>query len=349
MNVQNNRLVAHWLLLGAILIVIQILLGGITRLTGSGLSITEWKPILGTIPPMNEQQWQDAFDKYKQIAQYKYIHNYFTLRDFKFIYFWEWFHRNWGRFMGLVFIVPFVYFIYKRKITLSLFWPMVLLFLLGGLQGAIGWIMVKSGVGTSLVYVSHIRLAIHFMAALILLVYVVWLAMSISVPQSKLSPSLKIKRYSVFVLALLTLQLIYGAFMAGTRAAKSAITWPSINGSFLPKSLFSEGSFINDLVNNLLTIQWIHRNLAYLLALLIIVLTLQLFRQPRATVLFRMRWWPLTLVVIQITLGILALVNYLNSYQLTFSIIHQLFGILLLLCITLVYFYSRGKAESNSR
>lgn len=344
MNIQKNRSVALWLLFGAVLIIIQILLGGITRLTGSGLSITEWKPILGTLPPLNDQEWAVAFEKYKQIAQYKYIHNYFTLRDFKFIYFWEWLHRNWGRFMGLVFIGPFVYFIYKRKITRSMFWPMVLLFLLGGLQGAIGWIMVKSGVGTSLVYVSHIRLAAHFIAALILLVYVVWFALYISVPQSSVTAAFKTRRLSIFALSLLAVQLTYGAFMAGTHAAKSAITWPTINGSFVPKALFTEGSFYNDLLHNLITIQFVHRNLACLIAIIVVLITWQLRHQPRATLLYKIRWWPLALVLLQVTLGILALVNYLNSTQLVFSILHQLFGILLLLGLVVVYFFSRGKA-----
>ncbi len=115
MDLKKHRPVAIWLFIGAGMIIIQVLLGGITRLTGSGLSITEWKPILGALPPMNEHDWNVAFEKYKQIAQYKYIHNYFSLHDFKFIYFWEWLHRNWARFMGVVFIVPFVYFIYKGK------------------------------------------------------------------------------------------------------------------------------------------------------------------------------------------------------------------------------------------
>src|SRR5690606_25315793 len=125
--------------------VIQVLLGGITRLTGSGLSITEWKPILGTIPPLNEQAWQEAFLKYQQIAQYKLLNSHFSLSDFKAIYFWEWFHRNWARFMGLVFIIPFVYFIFTKKIDKKMIKPMIILFLLGALQGLIGWIMVKSG------------------------------------------------------------------------------------------------------------------------------------------------------------------------------------------------------------
>lgn len=117
MQLQKNKPVATWLFVGAGMIIIQVLLGGITRLTGSGLSITEWQPILGALPPMNEQAWVEAFNKYKEIAQFKYIHNYFTLQDFKSIYFWEWFHRDWARLMGVVFIIPFVYFIIKRRST----------------------------------------------------------------------------------------------------------------------------------------------------------------------------------------------------------------------------------------
>lgn len=346
MEIQKNKPVAFWLLTGAVMIIIQILIGGITRLTGSGLSITEWQPLLGTLPPMNESQWNEAFDKYKEIAQYKYIHNYFTLSDFKFIYFWEWFHRNWGRLMGLVFAIPFVYFLYKKKINRTMLWPMIILFLLGGLQGALGWIMVKSGIGTDLVYVSHIRLAIHFIAALILLVYVIWFALKISVPKEKLTFSPYIKWFSVLILFLLGIQLVYGAFMAGTHAAKSAITWPTINGSFFPK-MFNEGAFLHDVTNNLITIQFVHRNLAYLLVILILVYSRRLSRQPINSFLFKWRWLPVILVTVQVTLGILSLINYLNNNKLIFSILHQLVGILLLCCIIIFYYFGRGKNISK--
>lgn len=342
MDMQKNKPVAIWLLIGAIMIVVQILLGGITRLTGSGLSITEWQPILGALPPMNESQWIAAFEKYKQIAQYKYIHNYFTLHDFKFIYFWEWFHRNWGRLMGVVFALPFIYFLYKRKIGRTMLWPMILLFLLGGLQGAIGWIMVKSGVGTDLVYVSHIRLAIHFVAALALLVYVIWFALKISVPANRISFAPTIRIFSIIILALLTVQLIYGAFMAGTHAANAAITWPTINGSFYPR-MFTEGNLWHDITNNNITIQFIHRNLAYLLAVLIFIYTIKLNTQPKKSFLYKWRFIPFVLVLLQIVLGILSLINYLNQYRLVFSIFHQLFGILLLISIVITYFFSISK------
>ena len=341
MDLKKNRPVAIWLFTGAAMIIVQILLGGITRLTGSGLSITEWKPILGALPPMNEQDWQTAFEKYKQIAQYKYIHNYFTLGDFKFIYFWEWLHRNWGRFMGIVFIVPFAYFIYKGRIGRSLLWPMVVLFLLGALQGAIGWIMVASGIGTDLVYVSHIRLAVHFMAALVLLVYVVWFALKLAVPDFKKQRVAKVKNFSLVLLVVLTLQLIYGAFMAGTHAAKSAITWPDINGAFVPP--MGEGGIFHDL----LAIQFIHRSLAYLIAALILYFTVILYRQSKTSVLYQLRNLPLVITLLQITLGIFTLVQYLNpSHRLWLGISHQLVGILLLLSLVTVYFYSAKRPSS---
>ena len=339
MDLKKNRPVAIWLFIGAAMIAVQILLGGITRLTGSGLSITEWKPILGALPPMNEHDWNIAFEKYQQIAQFKYIHNYFSLADFKSIYFWEWLHRNWARFMGIVFIVPFVWFIYKRRIDRSMLWPMAILFLLGALQGAIGWIMVASGVGTDLVYVSHIRLAAHFIAALILLVYVVWFALKISVPDFKKQNIPSIKYFGLLLLAVLTVQLIYGAFMAGTHAAKSSITWPTINGQWVPN--MSDGGIFH----NLLAIQFIHRGLAYLITLLVIVFTVMLYKQSKATVLYKLRNVPLLITLLQVTLGVLTLMNYLTNAKLSLAITHQFVGILLLTSLVVVYFYSAKRIK----
>ena len=221
-------------------------------------------------------------------------------------------------------------------------WPMVILFLLGGLQGVLGWIMVKSGVGTSLVYVSHVRLAIHFMAGLILLAYVIWFALKISVPKDQVTYEPGLKNFTVLILVLLTLQLIYGAFMAGTHAAKAAITWPSINGQYFPP-LVDEAGFWSSMINNLISIQFIHRNLAYLLAILIFIYTVKLYRQPQNGHLFKMRNWPFLLVMIQIGLGIFSLINYLNNLKLLFSILHQLFGILLLVSLVVTYYFLARK------
>src|SRR5690606_5203799 len=183
---RSSRPVAIWLLVGVGMIIIQVLLGGITRLTGSGLSITEWKPIMGALPPMNEGDWKIAFEKYQQIAQFKYLNFHYTLEDFKFIFFWEWFHRLWARLLGVVFIIPFVIFLVQKRFKKEMIRPMIILFLLGALQGLVGWIMVQSGLNDSeLLYVSHYRLAIHFILALGLLVYTLWFALELLIPNSQ--------------------------------------------------------------------------------------------------------------------------------------------------------------------
>ena len=161
-NSKKKKAVAIWLLIGVIMIIIQIALGGITRLTGSGLSMTEWKPIMGFIPPINHEQWVEAFKGYQEIAQYKYVNNHFTIQYFKFIFFWEWFHRFWARFLAVVFIIPFIYIIKRKYFLKEMIKPLIILFVLGALQGFIGWFMVQSGLNSSgLLHVIHIRLSIH--------------------------------------------------------------------------------------------------------------------------------------------------------------------------------------------
>ena len=193
---RSNRIIANWLFIGVGMLIVQVLLGGITRLTGSGLSITEWNPIMGAIPPLNEQQWQKAFKAYQQIAQYKYLNNNFTLSDFKFIFFWEWFHRLWARLMGLVFLVPFIYFLVKGYFKKWMITPLIMLFVLGGLQGVIGWIMVKSGLNDENLYVSHFRLAIHFIAAMLLIAYTLIFGLSLIVPHEDRLQNPPLRRFA---------------------------------------------------------------------------------------------------------------------------------------------------------
>ena len=182
---RKKKIVAYWLLIGVFMIIIQVLLGGITRLTGSGLSITEWKPIMGAVPPVTEQDWNIAFDKYKQIAQFKYVNSHFELDDFKFIFFWEWFHRLWARLLGVVFAIGFVYFLVKKYFDKQMILPLVILFILGAAQGLVGWIMVASGLNDTELYVNHIKLAMHFMAALLLLVYTICFALQLLVHEHR--------------------------------------------------------------------------------------------------------------------------------------------------------------------
>ena len=334
-SVTKSKAVAIWLLVGVGMIIIQVLLGGITRLTGSGLSITEWKPILGALPPLNEADWLKAFEQYKQIGQYKHLNFEFTLSDFKFIYFWEWFHREWARLIGVVFFIPFVWFIVKKKIEKWMINPMIILFLLGLLQALLGWIMVASGLNEEDLYVDHIRLAIHFIAALGLLCYTLWFALVLLVPNEERVVSLPLKKQTNLLLVLLVVQLIFGAFMAGLKAANFATTWPLINGEFIPSSLANDS--VSTFTHDPLAVHFVHRNLAYLLAIMIIV-WYRKAKQVEAGVYFgRWRSVPLVLVLVQVLLGILTVLYANNSTALLWlGVAHQFTGMMLLLSFVMV-------------
>ncbi|MEY3059771.1 MAG: hypothetical protein RL000_1123 [Bacteroidota bacterium] len=341
-SVTKSKTVAIWLLVGVGMIIIQVLLGGITRLTGSGLSITEWKPILGALPPLNEADWLKAFEQYKQIGQYKHLNFEFTLSDFKFIYFWEWFHREWARLIGVVFFIPFVWFIVKKKIEKWMINPMIILFLLGLLQALLGWIMVASGLNEEDLYVDHIRLAIHFIAALGLLCYTLWFALVLLVPNEERVVSLPLKKQTNLLLVLLVVQLIFGAFMAGLKAANFATTWPLINGEFIPSSLANDS--ISTFTHDPLAVHFVHRNLAYLLAIMII-LWYRKAKQVEAGVYFiRWRSVPLLLVLLQVLLGILTVLYANNSTALLWlGVAHQFTGMMLLLSFIMVAYLIKKK------
>lgn len=345
----GSRAVAFWLLTGVGMIMVQVLLGGITRLTGSGLSITEWKPILGAFPPMNELDWVAAFDKYKEIGQFKHINFDFTLSDFKFIYFWEWFHRVWARLIGLVFLIPFIYFIRKKMISNEMVIPMIILFLLGALQGALGWIMVKSGLNEEDIYVSHIRLAIHFMAALGLLWYTLWFAFRLLIPEAGRTFQPALKKYTVILLILLIIQLIYGAFMAGLKAGSFAPTWPSINNQWWPTGMdAAKGGFF--LTDNPITVQFIHRGLAYLISILIIAWYLKARKIAEEGLFVKLSYLPVLLVVIQVILGILTVIYSTNHKTLLWlGVSHQFVAMLLLMSLVYMSYLLIGKRSLPQR
>lgn len=310
----SSRPVAIWVYIGVIMLLIQVILGGITRLTGSGLSITEWNVVTGTVPPLNTAQWEAEFTKYKATPQYQLINSGFTLSEFKFIFFWEWFHRFWARMVGVVFLVGFVWLVARRQMKRWMEKPLIILFLLGGLQGLIGWVMVASGLTGDAIYVRPTRLALHFVFALGLIVYAFWFALQLSVPESArikgADTTRSLRRWTWFILAVLFFQLSYGALMAGHKAATVAPTWPTINGSWVPDGLFSQQPLLQDLVGNKLTVHFIHRGLAYLLLILVAIWSVIATRLPEQTPAFRrLRWLPLTLIGVQIVLGITALLT----------------------------------------
>jgi len=344
---RSSRPIAIWLLVGVAMIIIQVLLGGITRLTGSGLSITEWKPIMGALPPMNDQEWNTAFEKYQQIAQYKYVNAHFTLGDFKFIFFWEWFHRLWARLIGVVFLVPFIIFLVQRRFRPAMVKPMIILFLLGALQGLVGWIMVQSGLDESeRIYVSHYKLAIHFILALGLLCYAVWFALKLLVKEEQFVFQPVLRKFTIWLVSLLLIQLIYGALMAGLKAATYAPTWPLINGEWMPTIVRNETHTVgnNLLTDNPLVIHFIHRNLAYIITILVVAWWWKA-RKVTASLLFRRtRSLPLWLVCIQVTLGVFTVLNALEPDRfLWLGIAHQFVAMLLLLSLVWMIYLIRSK------
>jgi cytochrome c oxidase assembly protein subunit 15 len=345
---RSSKPVAIWLLTGVFMIVIQVLLGGITRLTGSGLSITEWKPIMGALPPMNEQDWNIAFEKYKQIAQYKYLNSHFSLADFKFIFFWEWFHRSWARLISVVFIIPFIIFIIQKRFKKEMIRPLLILFLLGALQGLVGWIMVQSGLEDSeLLYVSHYKLAIHFILALGLLCYTLWFALELLIPTHQFTFNASLRSFTGWLIGLLTLQLIYGAFMAGLKAATMAPTWPTINGVWWPDDISSFGgrqfAGISFLVDHPLVIHFIHRNLAYTIAVLLCIWTWKAFKIKGGTIFQQTKAWPFLLVLLQVILGILTVLSVINANSfLWLAVAHQFVAMLLLLSLLWMFYIIRS-------
>lgn len=356
---KKRKAVAYWLLAGVIMIMIQVLLGGITRLTGSGLSIAEWKPILGAVPPMNEKAWTEAFELYKQKAagQFVFQNSDFTLSDFKSIYFWEWLHREWARLMGGVFIAGFAYFFIKKYFDKQMVAPFVVLFVLGGLQGGVGWIMVASGLNPEDTHVSHIKLALHFIAALLLLCYVLWFALQLLIPKENLVRDNRLHRYTVITIALLVIQLIYGAFMAGLKAAPAAPTWPKINDSWLPQNPGSYGgnsySGIHMITDQPIMIHLIHRSLAYTLFFMIIVWAvwaLKTAARNKSALLKKASYWPVVLVLAQVLLGIFTVLNAPLMTQNKFgrfeiiAELHQLVAMFLLMSLMVnVYIVRRQK------
>lgn len=344
----KDKVIGNWLLVGVAMMVGQVLLGGVTRLTGSGLSITEWQPILGAIPPLTSQGWSEAFELYQQkTSQYKYLNQDFSLSDFKFIYFWEWFHRLWARLIAVAFVIPFVYFLAKKYLSRKVVVILLSLFASGIGIGLIGWIMVKSGLNNDNVYVSHINLAYHFLSAMLLIGCTYWFALTLRKgSEPKISnPSLRLLH--ILALLLLFFQMMYGAFMAGKKAAKSAPTWPDINGSFIP-----EGFFVESMFHDTFSIHFIHRMLAYLLLGFIVYLSIKI-KKIKSNAFDSFKWAPLLWVFIQVILGILSLLYANTTVRNGFGAFeylaqaHQLVAMFLMLSLLRNLFFLKKTANNQ--
>jgi len=261
-SAETSRPVAlsNWLYSVAFLVFIMVVVGGITRLTESGLSITEWKPVTGALPPLSEADWLSEFEKYKQIPEYLEINGPagMTLADFKFIYFWEWVHRLLGRLIGVAFALPLLWFSVKRAIPSGYGWRLVALLALGGLQGTIGWWMVSSGLSER-TDVSHFRLAVHLLTALFILGGLVWTALDLRQLSVGNARAARMTGLGWAVLAVLFFQLLFGAYTAGLDAGYVSSTWPLMNDYFVPGGIYWSSSIWNTLNNDPYLIHFIHR------------------------------------------------------------------------------------------
>jgi cytochrome c oxidase assembly protein subunit 15 len=256
--------VRAWIYLLAALVVLMVAVGGATRLTGSGLSITEWRPVTGAIPPLTEQAWLVEFEKYKQISQYELVNKGMTLSEFKFIYGWEWGHRQLGRLLGLVFFLPLVWFWARGVIQGRLALTLLGIGALGGLQGAIGWIMVASGLEPGMTAVAPIKLTMHLTVASVILTCLVWVAAGLK-DRSSAAPEVPAGYAPRVLMGLILFQIALGGLVAGSKAGLTYNTWPLMDGAIVPpvSALFSVSPWIENFVDNVVLVQFNHRLAAY--------------------------------------------------------------------------------------
>ena len=328
---KDNKKVIIWLFTGCFLIFVMVIVGGITRLTHSGLSISDYKLISGTIPPMNEQEWIEAFELYKQYPEYQKLHYHFELEDFKDIYFWEWLHRVIGRFIGIVFILPFLYFLFTRQLTGSTIKKSLVLFFLGGFQGFLGWYMVKSGL-VDIPAVSHYRLAMHLVTAFITFAYAFWVALDLIYPKKK-EIDKKFRNLVGFGMAILLLQIIWGAFVAGLDAGWIHNTWPLMNdGKLIHETVWIEQNPLwRNFIEGKSGVQFVHRYLAYF----VVGIILYIWYRSRNLSLTRLQQKSinalLILVFAQFLLGVLTLIYAVPVWL---GVTHQVGAFCLLAAMT---------------
>jgi cytochrome c oxidase assembly protein subunit 15 len=307
----------------------MVMVGGITRLTNSGLSMTDWHLVTDTFPPLTEEKWVDAFEEYKKFPEYQKIniHNDFTLSDYQFIYFWEWFHRFIGRIIGMVFFIPFVYFLIKKKLDKSTIKKCIVLLLMGGFQGFLGWYMVKSGLIDN-PDVSHYRLALHLTFAFITFAYTLWVALDLIYP-TKNEVFTSLRTIARIALVILIIQIIYGGFVAGLNAGLIHNHWPLMSdGQFIHDSVFIEqSSLLKNFTEGKSGVQFIHRTFAYVVVAMMVLLyfkskkySLNSLQQKGINTL-------LLIVLIQFTLGVFTLLFHVPLWL---GLAHQLVAFVLL-------------------
>lgn len=334
----HSRQIAVWLLIVAALIFIMVIVGGVTRLTRSGLSIVEWNPVMGAIPPITEQQWSAEFAKYQQTPEYVQVNTGMTLDGFKNIFYVEWAHRLLGRLIGFVFLLPLIYFAVRRMIDRALLPKLIGVFILGGLQGALGWFMVKSGL-VDIPRVSPYRLTAHLSLAIVIYGYLLWVAWSLLYPKTqKTSPQLR--RFGWFTTALVFVAILAGGFVAGTKAGFAFNTWPLMYGHLVPDGLFALQPWWSNFFENIPTVQFNHRMLAY--AVLIVVAVYAWFGLREKTS-GHTRWGFALLPVTALAQAILGISTLLLSVPVSLGAAHQ-GGALVLFTVALYLNHALRKA-----
>jgi cytochrome c oxidase assembly protein subunit 15 len=343
-----SKWVKFWLYIGLIMLMGQIVIGGITRLTGSGLSITKWEIVTGTFPPTNEADWEKEFDLYKETPQYKKINDGMSMKEFKFIYFWEYFHRLWARTMGLVFIIPFIFFVSRKMLPRSLILRLGLVVLLAALAASFGWIMVASGL-IERPWVNAYKLTIHLSIGISVFIALYWTILHVEFPEMRIIEK-RTKSMAKVLVTLLIIQILLGGLMSGMKAGLFYPTWPDMNGELIPQVLFNTShwnveSFVNYDTNPFMSalVQVFHRTMAYVVFAYGLFFAYRLFKKN----LGRYSSVALTIFVLllftQVVLGIVTLLMSKGSVPVFYGVMHQGFGILLLASAVYFLFMFRKK------
>jgi len=329
--IQSRRIVALWLLVCCALVFIMVVVGGVTRLTHSGLSIVEWQPVMGTVPPLNEQQWAETFEKYRQTPEFKQRNHDMTVEQFKGIFWWEYGHRLLGRVIGLVFLIPFLFFLFTRRLDPEVAWMLGGIFVLGALQGVVGWLMVASGLVDE-PRVSSIRLATHLGLAFLIYGFMLWVALDLLFRERGLASDTMRGRASG-MLAIIWLMVLSGALVAGIKAGYAYNTWPLMNGKIVPDEIMLIEPWYANIAYNMATVQFIHRCLALIIALMAVGLWFDVRREPPNP---RPRFWStilLAMAFVQVGLGIGTL---LLRVPVNLAALHQM-GALVLFSIAVMF------------
>ncbi|HUI33903.1 MAG TPA: COX15/CtaA family protein [Stellaceae bacterium] len=334
------RPVAVWLLVCCAMIFAMVVIGGVTRLTWSGLSIPEWHPVTGIVPPLSAADWQAEFAKYQQTSQYRLLNAGMSITDFKTIYLWEYVHRLWGRLIGFVYLLPFIYFLVRRRIPRQLIWPLAGIFALGGCQGALGWYMVESGLADR-IEVSQYRLTAHLALALAIYAATLWTALGLLQASSGAAPRWA-RCASEAVLGLVSLTIVAGGFVAGLHAGLTYNTFPLMDGSFIPAGYAQLEPFMRNWFENVAAVQFDHRLLAMATAASVIVLWLTGTRAALPPAAKRALHSLLAIALLQLTLGISTL---LLVVPIPLAAAHQT-GAVLLLTAAIVLRHSLRRAPA---